>query len=54
MSTQYEYNVTMTYNDGTAAEIVVIEATNPPQAKKRAEARYGGKAWGANQGRRVN
>ena len=44
-----EYNVTIVYGDGTPAEIVTVEAKNPPQAKKRAEARYGGKACGANQ-----
>jgi len=44
------FKVTVTYpGTGNPAQQVLIEANNPPQAKQFAEARYGGKANGANQ-----
>ena len=43
------YKVTVTFSDGNPAQQVLIEANNPPQAKKFAEARYGGTARSANQ-----
>ena len=49
MSTK-TFKVTMTYpGTNQQGEQVIVEANNPPQARQRAEARYGGKAWGANQ-----
>ena len=37
------------FNDGNPAQTVLIEANNPPQARKFAEARYGGVCRAANQ-----
>lgn len=37
------------FNDGNQAIQELIEANNPPQAKKFAEARFGGKCTSANQ-----
>ena len=39
----------MVYNDGTPGEIVIVEGNNPPQARRRAESRYGGRCVAANQ-----
>ena len=44
-----EFKCTMIYNDGTPGETVLVEANNPPQARRRAEARFGGKCVAANQ-----
>jgi len=44
------YKCTITFNDGNPAIQELIEANNPPQARKFAEARFpGGKCWAANQ-----
>ena len=44
------YLCTITFSDGNPAIREEIEANNPPQAKKFAEARYpGGKCRAANQ-----
>ena len=44
------YMVTITFTDGNPAIRTPIEANNPPQARKFAEARYpGGVARGCNQ-----
>ena len=37
------------FNDGNPAATELVEANNPPQARKRAEARFGGKCTSANQ-----
>ena len=37
------------FNDGNPAITEEVEANNPPQARKRAEARFGGKCTSANQ-----
>ena len=48
--TMKTYKVTMTYpGTNQQGEQVLVEANNPPQAKQRAVAMYGGKAHGANQ-----
>ena len=50
MTTTYRFKVTVEFpGQGIAAQEVIVEAVNPPQAKQFAEARTGGKAWGANQ-----
>ena len=44
------FKVTMTYpGTNQMGEQVYVEANNAPQARKRAEAQYCGKAHGANQ-----
>ena len=50
MTTTYRYKVTVEFpGQGIAAQEVIVEAVNPPQARQFAEARTGGKAWNANQ-----
>ena len=46
---QKKYKCNITFNDGNPAIREIIEANNPPQAKKFAEARFGGKCTSANQ-----
>ena len=49
MASNKEFKCNIVYNDGNPSEQVIIEANNPPQARKFAEARYGGKCTSANQ-----
>ena len=47
---QKNYKCTIIFRDGNPAIREIIEANNPPQAKKFAEARFpGGKCTAANQ-----
>ena len=44
------FKCNIVFNNGTPAKTVLIEATNPPQARDFAEARYpGGRCTSANQ-----
>ena len=43
------FKCTMIYGGGNPGTIELVEANNPPQARQRAEARYGGKCTAANQ-----
>ena len=53
MATLYNFNVTLVPefgNNNAQGRIVVVEAVNPPEAKRFAEARYPGfRATAANQ-----
>ena len=50
MTTTKRFKVLVEFpGQGICAQEFIIEAVNPPQAKQFAEARTGGKAWGANQ-----
>ena len=46
---QKQYKCNIVFNDGNPAIREIIEANNPPQAKKFAEARFGGRCTSANQ-----
>ena len=43
------FKCNIVFNDGNPAITELIEANNPPQAKKFAEARFGGRCTSANQ-----
>jgi len=49
MASNKKFRCNVIYGDGNPAEQVIIEANNPPQARKFAELRYGGKCTSANQ-----
>ena len=49
MASNKQFKCNIRYDDGNPAEQVIIEANNPPQARKFAEARYGGTCTSANQ-----
>ena len=49
MASNKQFKCNIIYGDGNPSEQVIIEANNPPQARKFAEARYGGKCTSANQ-----
>ena len=50
MTTRYRFNVLVSFpGEGIAAQEYIIEAVNPPQAKRFAEAQTGGRATRANQ-----
>ena len=43
------YKCTIVFNDGNPAIKEEVEANNPPQAKRFAERRFGGKCTAANE-----
>jgi len=43
------FRCNIVFTDGNQAITEEVEANNPPQAKKRAEARFGGRCTAANQ-----
>ena len=49
MARDKEFKCNMIYGGGVPSEQIIVEALNPPEARRRAEARYGGKCTSANQ-----